>query len=184
MERRYLSWLSDESAGNPDGLGAEGTWLCPRHLWDFAIEASGATIWALDLHGGRLEAEIEQWRSLIRSPSGAWLMWWLRDRRELDLVLAGLTDMPTRSAYYHSHGLCWRHVQARPDPAVREVLAARLRILVWELDERGRKTTWPFRHEAHGDEATAWVRAPVQIDARAFLGAPPPLQQPVGERGD
>lgn len=211
MERRYLTWLNAESTTNPDGLGAEGTWLCPRHLWDLTTDASGATAWAVEYHGGRLGAEIDQRRALIRSPSRHWLMWWLRDRpatrraveplgrlrrcsacvtvetaerREQDLVVASLADRPTRAVYYESHGLCWRHAKIRPDPAVHEVLAARLGVLVWELDEGGRKSAWSSRHEGHGDEATAWLRAPVQLDARAFLGAPPPLAEQAGTQGD
>ena len=211
MERRYLSWLSAESANNPDGLGAEGTWLCARHLWDLAIEASGATAWAVEYHRGRLKADIDQWRGLIRSRSRSWLLWWLRDRRatrravaplvrqrycsacaavgiaerrELDLVLTGLTDRPTRMAYYESHGLCLRHAQGCSDPAIGEVLTARLGVLVWELDEGGRKSAWSSRHERRGDEATAWLRAPVQIDGRVFLGAPAPVRDPVDTQGD
>jgi len=211
MERRYLTWLNAESATNPDGLAAEGTWLCPRHLWDLTTDASGAIAWAVQYHGGRLGAEIDRWRPLIRSRSRGKLMGWLQDRsamrraveplgrqrrcsacvtvetaerRELDLVVTALTDRPTRAVYYESHGLCWRHAQIRPDPAVREVLAARLGVLVWELDEGGRKSAWSSRHESHGDEARAWLRAPVQLDGRAFLGAPPPLGEHVETQGD
>lgn len=203
--------LTSEAASNPGGVEAEGVWLCPRHLWDLATGPSGVTPWALAFHGGRLKAEIEQWRSLIRSPSGSWPMWWLRDRRttrralaqlvrhrhcsgcvavataerrELELVVTGLTDRPTRMAYYESHGLCLRHAQGQSDPAIREVLTARLGVLVWELDEDVRKSAWSSRHERRGDEMTAWLRAPVQIDGRAFLGAPAPVRDRMDTQGD
>lgn len=90
----------------------------------------------------------------------------------------------TRAAYYESHGLCLRHALARPDPTVREVLTARLGVLAWELDEGGRKSAWSSRHEGRGDETTAWLRAPVQLDGHAFLGAPPPVRNYLGSQGD
>jgi hypothetical protein len=211
MERRYLTWLNAESATNPNGLRADGIWLCPRHLWDFVTEASDRTAWAVEYHGGRLRAEIDQRRGLIRSPTRGLLMWWLRDRGatrravaplvrqrrcsaclavetaercELDLVVTGLSDRPTRVAYHESHGLCFRHAMARPNSTVHDVLKARLGVLVWELDEGGRKSAWSTRHEIHGDEATAWLRAPVQLDGHAFLGAPPPVGKTSGTGGD
>jgi hypothetical protein len=208
MERGYLAWLGAQFVNNPGGLGAEGIWLCPQHLWDLATGPIG---WAVEYHADRLKAEIDQRRGLIPSPVRGWLVWWLRDRRatrrvvaplvrqrgcsacaavetaerrELDLVVTGLTDQPTRAAYHESHGLCFRHAMARPCSTIHDVLKARLGVLVWELDEGGRKSAWSTRHEAHGNEATAWLRAPVQLDGHAFLGAPPPVGKTSGTGAD
>jgi hypothetical protein len=55
----------------------------------------------------------------------------------------------------------------------RRVLAARLAVLAWELEEAGRKERWDARHEPRGAEGTAWLRAAAQLDGRTFLGGAP-----------
>jgi hypothetical protein len=99
-----------------------------------------------------------------------------KERRTLHLLLAAWGDATIRRAYQDAHGLCFRHVsQLEPGPAgalARDVLRARLEVIAWELDEAGLKSSWSVRHEPKGDETSAWLRAPVLIDGRAFRGAP------------
>lgn len=95
--------------------------------------------------------------------------------RALTLLEAALQDPPTTRLYEASHGLCVRHVLARRNasstlPA--RICAARLGVLLWELEEASRKSDWLVRYEPHGSEAVAWRRAMAQIDGRVFLGNP------------
>jgi hypothetical protein len=116
------------------------------------------------------------------------------ERRTLDLVLAALSDRSFRLEYGRSHGLCLRHL---PSTASKDtsnlphrVFGAKLRVLAWELEEAGRKSSWSNRHERKGDETTAWSRAPGLLDGWVFLGGPPrsqmsslrdvPAAEPVG----
>jgi hypothetical protein len=108
-----------------------------------------------------------------------------KERRIVRLLLAALGDATIRRAYEGVQGLCLRHVsQLDPGPArvlAREVLRTRLEVLAWELDEAGLKSSWSVRHEPKGGETSAWLRAPVLIDGRAFRGAPPPHDWPAGQ---
>ena len=45
--------------------------------------------------------------------------------------------------------------------------------LIAELDQAFSKNTWAHRHEARGPEMTAWRRAAVFLDGRAFCGCLP-----------
>ncbi len=75
--------------------------------------------------------------------------------------------------------LCVRHVLSLPkfdaragEVAVRAA-AGRADLLVAELEEAFRKRTWAHRHEARGDEMTAWRRAAAFTDGRVYGGGPP-----------
>jgi hypothetical protein len=111
----------------------------------------------------------ERWCDACRAVADA-------EGRELDLIRVALLDRATVARYEASHGLCLRHVLALPEEVgwgvPRRVLEARLRALAWELDNACRKASWSVRYEARGGEATAWLRAPAQLDGRVFLGAP------------
>ena len=102
------------------------------------------------------------------------------EQRTLKLLLAALSDRSFRFNYSRSHGLCLRHLPAMASKDTSglpyRVLSARLRVLAWELDEAGRKSSWSNRHERNGDETTAWFRAPGLLDGWVFLGGPPRTQ--------
>jgi hypothetical protein len=99
------------------------------------------------------------------------------ERREMQLLLSALEDGPTARCYEQAHGLCLRHVFELPAGEQRElprkVLAARLAVLDWELEEAERKRSWTVRYEAQRAEATAWSRTPALLDGRVYLGGPP-----------
>jgi transcriptional regulator of nitric oxide reductase len=46
-------------------------------------------------------------------------------------------------------------------------------ILIGELTEAFRKSTWAHRDEARGPEMNAWRRAAAFLDGGAFCGCPP-----------
>jgi len=74
---------------------------------------------------------------------------------------------------------CLRHVLSlrKIDPRAGEVAvraaAGRADLLVAELEEAFRKRTWAHRHEARGNEMTAWRRAAAFADGRVYGGGPP-----------
>jgi hypothetical protein len=97
------------------------------------------------------------------------------EQRQVELLLVALRDPAICRRYEDGTGLCFRHVEAVgvPWPAiVREMLAAQLAILQWELEEAERKLSWQGRYERPGPESNAWLRAPVQLDGRVSLGRP------------
>jgi hypothetical protein len=102
------------------------------------------------------------------------------EQRTLKLLLAALSDRSFRFTYSRSHGLCMRHLPSMASKGTtslpHRVFSARLRVLAWELDEAGRKSSWSNRHERKGDETTAWFRAPGLLDGWVFLGGPPRTQ--------
>ena len=75
--------------------------------------------------------------------------------------------------------LCVRHVLAlrAADPAAGQRAAVdaaqRAVVLIEELAEAFRKSTWAFRHEIQGQEMTAWRRAAAFLDGGIFGGGPP-----------
>jgi len=75
--------------------------------------------------------------------------------------------------------LCVRHVLGlrAADPAAGQLAAGdaarRAAALIGELAEAFRKSTWAFRHESRGAEATAWRRAVAFLDGGVFGGGPP-----------
>jgi hypothetical protein len=103
------------------------------------------------------------------------------EARQRDLLAAALQLTSVRRLYEDSHGLCAHHCQQRqPEPMARlahRVLAARLAVLEWEVQETSRKYAWACRDEPKGPEQDAWLRALVQIDGRVFLGGPAPSDQ-------
>jgi hypothetical protein len=192
-QRTYLCWLIAQQRKDPDGLAAEALWLCPLHLHDLLEESSTTADWIAKLMRIHLSADLENAHdSVARAP----LLFRGLQRRlepvlhercclvcdagsaraasERALLAATLHDAPTARRYETVHGLCARHGRGFPDTTglARRVLDARLRVLHWELEEAGRKSSWTMRHEPRGPESTAWRRAPAQLDGRVYLGGP------------
>jgi hypothetical protein len=192
-ERSLLCWLVAQQRDNPHGLVAEALWLCRTHLSDLFAESPSTADWTAKLMRIHLAAELDDVEhALVRAPRV-----FVNLRRQLEpvtrqrpcffcdalagvetseqaLLAAALADGPTSRRYEMSHGICARHARVLPETAVsaQRVLDARLRILLWELEEAGRKSAWPARSESPGPERGAWRRAAAQLDGRAFLGAP------------
>jgi len=90
------------------------------------------------------------------------------------VLVRGPQPVPGRQAL-----LCVRHLlglEALDPGAFR--LAARGAVeradrLIAELDEAFGKGTWARRHEAGGQEMTAWRRAAAFLDGGVFCGCPP-----------
>lgn len=192
-EQRLLCWLVAEQWDNPRGLAAEAFWLCRTHLSDLLAESPTTADWTAKLMRIHLTADLDDVQhSLAQAPRvfanlRRRLEPVIRERpcllcdalaavekSEQALLAAALADGPTARRYEMSHGACARHARALPETAdtARGVLDARLRVLLWELEEAGRKSAWHTRHELRGAEPTAWRRAPAQIDGRVYVGGP------------
>lgn len=139
--------------------------------WDAVAQAAGRVVQS------RRAAFIEALRPFAQPPyCGACDARETAERREGALVVGALADPVTVRRYEAAHGLCLRHVEAlaASDRALpRRVVLARLRVLLWELEEAGRKTSWQYRYEPLTAEGSAWYRAPALLDGQAFLGGPP-----------
>jgi hypothetical protein len=96
--------------------------------------------------------------------------------RVLRLLDAYLLTAPGRALYERSDGLCLRHLEmaaSRMGPASFEVAlgvaGGRVALLLWELEEAGRKSSWSVRHEPRGPERTAWARALAALSGSSIL---------------
>ncbi len=91
--------------------------------------------------------------------------------RILALLFALLESPHHRASFERGYGLCLKHFSRatalRPPPAARsiltEVVAAKLSLLQWELEESQRKDSWSNRPEVPGAEHTAWKRGVVRF---------------------
>jgi hypothetical protein len=76
--------------------------------------------------------------------------------------------------------LCVRHVLAvraaerGPGRLAAELAGRQAGVLLAELAEAFRKSTWQFRAESQGPEAAAWLRAAAFLDGSVYGGCPPP----------
>lgn len=99
------------------------------------------------------------------------------ERRTVELLRASIDDPAVGAAYRSSVGLCARHVMRsalRADDPVAQVSVTRLRTVRWELEEAARRQAWDQRFLGpDGPEGTAWLRAPLLLDAGVFLGGAP-----------
>jgi hypothetical protein len=93
------------------------------------------------------------------------------------LLLFALLESPRHQARFAGgYGLCLGHFSrslalnpsGRIGAILLEVMASKLALLQWELEESMRKDAWMFRPEAAGTEHTAWERA-----IRRFSGSFP-----------
>ncbi len=85
-----------------------------------------------------------------------------RTRRLLGLVAA---DPAYADRMARAHGVCLRHgLSTDLPPPWRRLVAARVGLLSYELDEAERKAGWDARWELRGAEMVAWRRAPTLLD--------------------
>ena len=174
--------------------------LCTAHLADAVVAASpgqgtrALLAWQADCHfasfagqaasGGRRSGNPAAWLRRARrradSPDACTIC---RARgyaagRALDDVRNGLRAVPPGHDYQVT--LCVRHVLSlrAADPRAWQVIAGRAvdhaDLLIAELSEAFRKSTWAHRVEARGTETTAWRRAATFLDGSVFCGSAPP----------
>ncbi len=100
------------------------------------------------------------------------------ENRVVNLVLAATRSPIIALRYGEGHGLCLRHVPAIPDGTnrvlIRDEMAARIGLLVWQLREVERQRRWSARHEVLEDVRSVLSAGLALLDGRTFLGAPPP----------
>ena len=109
-------------------------------------------------------------RSLRTDPCPACTRVRTAAERTCDLLVRGLEDAGTRSAYCEGSGVCFQHLlrtlEFTASLDIRRVLLysqrVRLEILAWELAEYNRKDNWSVRYEKKGLEQSAWERAVAQ----------------------
>jgi hypothetical protein len=195
-ECRALAWVAGESLRDPDALVADGVWLCARHLHDVQPDAGAA---------GRLAGLLQRWVDGELERLGAQLAGAGRirrsvmasfateprcfvctalavaERREQGLLAAALQDRPTAARYDASHGACVHHAIGMRDHRVDHVIAARLAVLQWELEEARRLGAWPARFDVPRGQRRSWERAAGQLDGRTYLGGPPIALAPTSE---
>ncbi|MGW5362123.1 hypothetical protein [Actinopolymorpha pittospori] len=100
-----------------------------------------------------------------------------RERRLLTLVAA---DPAYGERLGHAHGVCLRHgLAGELAPAWRRLLAARIGLLSYEVDEAERKAAWEARWEVRGTEMAVWRRAPYLLDG--FVLGPVASGMPEGD---
>jgi hypothetical protein len=173
-----------------------GGCLCARHLRDAALMPGGHGVAVLGWQAGCQAASLARptpTPSPARRRGGP--AGWLRGRaapapgEECPVCLG--RERAARQALRHwaaQHAtpparggaqlLCVRHVVAlRAADAAAGQLAAgdAVRcavVLIEELAEAFRKSTWAFRHESRGAETTAWRRAAAFLDGGVFGGGP------------
>jgi hypothetical protein len=191
---RYLRWMLG-LGGSPGPARADHV-LCARHLHDAVRIDAGRAAAVLTAMNARWVGQIE--RSLDRlgiSPVRP-----LRGRRTYQEAVVAMHGRPTcracaaadgagrraerlltialadddlNLAYGRSHGVCLHHGLAWEGSQrgrVREVLGARLAMLVFELGESARKSDWNARFEARGAEISAWSRASTLLDGHIYCG--------------
>lgn len=99
------------------------------------------------------------------------------ETRRSELLVAALALGPVAHHYEASHGFCLGHTlrlsRSPAGPLLTRIATGRAGVLAWELEEADRKRAWSARHQARGDESTAWRRAAVWLDGHVLLGGPP-----------
>lgn len=191
----HLAWIIGTGGrGQPD----RRLLLCAAHLNDVVVVAGQRdTPSLLAWQAGCLAAAVRQWpaSSVCRRLGAA--ASWIRLRRRADgsercpACLAGqdaarraVDDLRAslRTSYsvpYRQTPLCVRHLLdlRTLDPWAGHLTARgaaeRAELLIAELNEAFGKDTWARRHEARGQEMTAWRRAAAFIDGNVFCGCSP-----------
>jgi len=184
-----------------DAGGDPSLLLCAGHLTDAAMAAGrGAGLRAVVAWQADCHAAIEPRRSgRTFTGSAGKALASLRTARRRDstadcpvcrarrqAAAGALHDVSDglRAAPHAAHRrvtLCLRHLLSlrAADPWAGQVAARaaveRADMIIAELTEAFRKSTWTHRAEAQGPEMTAWRRAPAFLDGSVFCGCPPRL---------
>jgi rubrerythrin len=182
--------------------GGAGEYLCPQHLRDaVTIHHPGCASRLLAMQHARQSEELHRlatrarWRDhrgrgrrgARHAPSNCPTCQACDHAMQQELerhrtLLSGTVPDPA-----DAQRLCAHHVlsvQGSGQLAGR-IAAAQARSLTAELAEAFGKNTWVRRHEPKGPETTAWLRAAIFLDGRAFGGGPPsdPPGAHTGPRG-
>jgi hypothetical protein len=167
------------TAASEKPAGARG--LCASHLQDLALAGGNA--------GRQVAAEAAALADLMARLPPRWLPGGRAGRAASCAVCAASTSAADRALRLADEepeplpgaaGFCVRHVlvlRAARREAGRTAASAAARqasALAGELSEAFRKSTWTYRHQAMGHEATAWQRAAAFLDGAVFAGCPPP----------
>ncbi len=190
-ESDELAWiLRTGLAGEPDRMR-----LCAAHLGDLAVTVGPRGVlpllaWQADCLG--LSRPGTDSRAGQPAGPGGWPRIFRRSadghcpvcaekeaaaRRALDDVRVQLRA--AHPASDHRVPLCVRHLLALAaadrwaGSRTARVAADHADLLITELNEAFRKSTWAYRHDAKGAETTAWRRAAAFLDGGVFLGGPP-----------
>jgi hypothetical protein len=178
-ERDHLGRLP-ASAGSDKP--ADARWLCAIHLQDLALAGSSG--------GERVASEAAALAErMVRLPP-RWLPGGGRAVRAaacavcseqaaaanqaLRLAAERPTPRPLGDSLCVRHVLVLRAARRETGRAAEAAAAKRASALAGELFEAFRKSTWTYRHQAMGQEATAWQRAAAFLDGAVFAGCPPP----------
>jgi hypothetical protein len=203
-ERRYLDWFLESSRRDEPSLRTDPGELCAAHLRDAAWQDPAGAQPAVDRKrnvtmealerlldrlaqappqtGRRRRTNDEVSEHLRATVSAVHQCPACRARhtaeqRQLDLLEAALTQIPVRTIYEASHGLCVHHTlrlnAGAPEQTARRVAGGRVAVLAWEVGEIRRKYAWSCRHELPGPESDAWLRGLVQLDGRVLLEGGP-----------
>ncbi len=131
-----------------------------------------AGIWRSDLQGYLQRTEAGSWSpgraaSVVRREVVCQLC--ARQRSAVGRMTRVLGLVAADPAYSRrlaeAHGVCLRHGLSKDLPGPwQRVLAARVGLLSYELDEAERKSGWDARWEVRGGELTSWQRAPHLLD--------------------
>jgi hypothetical protein len=192
-ESDRLAWiLRTASPGQPD----RRLLLCAAHLNDVTAatgqrDAPSLLAW----QAGCLAAAVHQGHaSSARRKLGAPASWIRPGRRAdgsdpcpvclatLDAAYRAVDDLraslrASHPAPYCQAPLCVRHLLdlRALDPTAGHLTAGgaveRAEVLITELNEAFGKSTWARRHEARGQEMTAWRRAAAFVDGGVFCGS-------------
>lgn len=197
---RFFRWLGSERLSANDLRELDR--LCAWHAWDalqehpLAVEralawSQGSWSWRLEALPATVPAPgwLARWRGAGEAEAIARA---LRDdecracraactavERTAALLDAALAIPSVARAYGEGRGLCLRHlgrIHGSSSPGAAALLAERARavvgLLVWELDEALRKSSWSVRYEQSGPEAGAWRRAMAFAAGDAALARP------------
>jgi hypothetical protein len=174
---RYLDWLLAD--GGAEAASQDEMLCCARHLADVEqrdpsagrerVLAANATRMAryLDaaLGAGRRGGADARLRCRVCGVTEH------AELRSVSLLDAAWADAAGRAALEASHGLCLQHtVGATTGSPWRILLAARLGLAQWELEEVVRRTSWSTRWEADSRRAGVASEAQELLDGRISLG--------------
>ncbi|HUJ07281.1 MAG TPA: hypothetical protein VLX31_14325 [Streptosporangiaceae bacterium] len=195
-ERRALSLAAGPDSGH--GELAPGQVLCASHLADAAaLAADAGTLASLLAWQARCQLWMSSQRSVSAVTGARALAPWRRARHSrpaaadcdichvhraaaqnaIELTRRTLRAAPLaadqRAALCVRHLLALRAVDPQAGQATARDAIEAADALLATLDEAFRKSTWNSRHEARGQEATAWRQATAFVDGGVCFGSPP-----------